>query len=132
MFSSSRSGNWDVWSMDPAGSDLVNLTDDPFFDASPGTVWVPPGTPERIVFVSNRAGGNIDIYAMDVDGSNLVRVTTDPGDDFDASWAGDGARLAFDSDRKGNWDIYTIESAGTNTIRLTWDIADDESPAWRP
>jgi len=93
---------------------------------------VPSGAPERISFVSDRAGGNLDIYTMNVDGSGLVRVTTEPGSDFDSSWAPDGGRLVFDSNRNGNWDIYTIETAGTFTLRLTTHWADDESPAWRP
>ncbi len=82
--------------------------------------------------MSDRAGGNLDIYTMNVDGSNPVRVTTEPGRDFDSSWASDGARLVFDSDRNGDWDIYSIEAAGTNTVRLTTSLADDESPSWRP
>jgi TolB protein len=110
----------------------VNLTDDPAFDAAPGTVFVPWGAPEKISFVSDRAGSNLDIYTMDVDGSNPMRVTTHPGDDFDSSWASDGSILIFDTDRNGNWDIYSIEPAGTNAVRLTTHPADDESPAWRP
>jgi TolB protein len=119
--------------MNTDGSGLVNLTDDPStFDSSPGTVLVPFGAPDRISFVSDRAGGNLDIYTMSVDGSDPVRVTTEPGSDFDSSWAPDGGRLVFDSNRNGNWDIYTIEAAGTYTLRLTTHWADDESPAWRP
>jgi Tol biopolymer transport system component len=110
----------------------VNLTDDPAFDSAPGTVLVPSGAPGKISFVSDRAGSNVDIYTMDIDGSNPTRVTTDPSDDFDASWATDGAFLIFDTNRNGNWDIYSIEAAGTNTVRLTTHPADDESPAWRP
>ncbi len=132
VFFSTRSGNGEIWSMNPDGTELVNLTNDPSFDSAPGTLLVPSGAPEKISFVSDRAGENLDVYTMDVDGSNPFRVTTEPADDFDSSWAGDGAMLVFDTNRNGNWDIYSVEAPGTNTVRLTTDPADDESPAWRP
>jgi len=86
----------------------------------------------KISFVSDRAGGNLDVYTVDLDGSNLYRVTTEAEDDFDTSWAGDGQRLVFDTNRNGHWDIYVIDVVGTNTVRLTVDPSDDESPVWRP
>jgi TolB protein len=132
VFFSTRSGNEDIWSMDPDGSDLLNLTDDPYFDSAPATVPGSFGAPMRISFVSDRAGGNLDIYTMAADGPDLTRVTTEPADDFDSSWTHDGTMLIFDTYRNGNWDIYSIEPEGTNTIRLTSHAADDESPAWRP
>ncbi len=116
--------------MNPDGTGLVNLTDDPSsFDCAPGTV---PGMLGRISFVSDRAAGNLSLYTMDVDGSNVWRVTTDPADDFDSSWSSDGASLVFDSNRNANWDIYTINENGTNLRRLTTHEADDVNPVWRP
>ena len=48
VFSSNRSGNWDIWTMNPDGSDPVNLTRDVASDFHP--TWSP--TSEQILFVS--------------------------------------------------------------------------------
>ena len=48
VFSSNRSGNWDIWTMNPDGSDSVNLTRDVASDFNP--TWSPTG--EQILFVS--------------------------------------------------------------------------------
>jgi Tol biopolymer transport system component len=136
VFCSTRSagtGNADIWIMNPDGTGLVNLTDDPSsFDCSPGTIPASAGALAKISFVSDRAAGNLSIYTMDIDGSNLYRVTTDPADEFDSSWSSDGVTLVFDSNRSGSWDIYTIEANGTNLRRVTTGEADDWNPAWRP
>ncbi len=136
VFCSSRSvwpGNADIWIMNPDGTGLVNLTNDPSsFDCAPGTVPGSGGSMGKISFVSDRAADNLSIYTMDVDGSNVWRVTTDPADDLDSSWSSDGATLVFDSNRSGTWDIYTVEADGTNLRRLTTDEADEWNPAWRP
>jgi Tol biopolymer transport system component len=135
VFCSNRSvfpGNADIWIMNPDGTGLVNLTDDPSsFDCAPGTVPGSAGS-GRISFVSDRAAGNLSIYTMDSDGSNVFRVTVDQDDDFDSSWSSDGATLVFDSNRSGSWDIYTIHADGTNLRRLTTHEADDWNPVWRP
>jgi Tol biopolymer transport system component len=135
VFCSSRDvypGNADIWIMNPDGTGLANLTDDPStFDCAPGTVPGSAGS-GKISFVSDRAAGNFSIYTMDTDGSNVFRVTVDPEDDFDSSWSKDGTTLVFDSNRSGIWDIYTIKPDGTNLRRLTTGEAHDWNPAWRP
>jgi TolB protein len=135
VFCSSRDvylDNADIWIMNPDGTGLANLTDDPStFDCAPGTVPGSAGS-GKISFVSDRAAGNFSIYTMDTDGSNVFRVTVDPEDDFDSSWSKDGTTLVFDSNRSGIWDIYTIKPDGTNLRRLTTGEAHDWNPAWRP
>ena len=66
----------DVWTVDPDGSDAINLTstggvDFPFF-------WSPDA--EKIVFSSNRTG-DYDVYVMNRDGNGLVNITNTPGVD---------------------------------------------------
>ncbi|MDX1746203.1 MAG: hypothetical protein R3324_09725 [Halobacteriales archaeon] len=132
VFCSDRSGNADIWSMNPDGTGLVNLTNDPTtFDCAP-EVTTSTSVPGKISFVSDRAAGNLSIYTMNSDGSDLFRLTNDPAEDFDSSFSGDGATLAFDSNRNGNWDIYTVGESATNLRRLTDHAADEWNPVWRP
>ena len=58
VFTSTRSGDYEVWIMDSDGSSLVNVTDFPGFDFDAG--WSPDGT--QITFVSGRDGDN-EIYS---------------------------------------------------------------------
>jgi Tol biopolymer transport system component len=136
VFCSTRSvwtGNADIWSMNPDGTGLVNLTDEPTsFDCAPGIATDPTASVVKISFVSDRADGDLSIYTMDGDGSNVWRVTTDPADEFDSSLNSDGASLVFDSNRSGSWDIYTVDVDGSNLHRLTTDETDEWNPAWRP
>jgi dipeptidyl aminopeptidase/acylaminoacyl peptidase len=74
-FQSNADGDWDIWTMNPDGSDLRNLTSDGetgdgWGDSQPS--WSPDGS--RIAFVSDRAGGT-DIFVMGADGSDVTRLT---------------------------------------------------------
>jgi len=80
-FVSRRSGFVDIWVMDSDGSNQVNLTNQPTYDASPA--WSPDST--KIVFMSLR-NGDSEIYVMNADGSSPVKITNSPGEDASPSW----------------------------------------------
>ena len=69
VFTSRRDGNFEIYSMNPDGSDQANLTQHRANDASP--VWSPTG--EQILFTSDRDGVE-DLYLMDADGRNVRQV----------------------------------------------------------
>ena len=129
FFSSNRDGDWDIYSMDINGNNLLQLTDHPASDEYPACS--PDG--RRIVFISDR-GITGDLYVMDSDGSNVIRLTQDNFRKRNPSWAPDGTRFAFDSFRfvVGNWEIYVMDADGNNLLNLTkhkmWDI----KPSWSP
>ena len=66
VFRSMRDGNFEIYSMNPDGSDQTNLTQHRANDYAP--VWSPTG--KQILFVSDR-GGIPDLYLMD---PNLERI----------------------------------------------------------
>ena len=72
VFASNRDGDWDIYSMDVNGNNLLQLTDHPASDEYPACS--PDG--RRIAFTSER-GVTPDLYVMDSDGSNVVRLTHD-------------------------------------------------------
>jgi Tol biopolymer transport system component len=75
VFSRRQSSQWDVWMMDADdGSNQVNLTNDPAFDAR--GEWSPDGT--KLLFDSTRDGTR-NIYVMNVDGTGVTQLTTDGG-----------------------------------------------------
>ncbi len=128
-FSSSRTGNGDIYVVLPDGTGVRRLTTSIAIDAEPA--WSPDGT--RIAFSSSRTG-NGDIYVMNSDGSGLTRLTTDNAVDTSPSWSPDGARIAFATNRHGifNFEIYVMAADGSAQTRLTTNAAADTLPAWSP
>jgi tol-pal system beta propeller repeat protein TolB len=127
-FASSRDGNTEIYRMNPDGSGVVRLTNDPNPDYRPA--WSPDGT--RIAFVSER-DGNAEIYVMSRDGTGLQRLTTDPGLDTEPAWSPDGTRLAFVSNRSGMPpQIYVMNADGSGVQLRSVAVTGDRTPAWSP
>ena len=128
VFASNRDGDWDIYSMDVNGNNVLQLTDHPADDKNPACS--PDG--RRIAFDSER-GLTSDMYAMDHDGNNVIRLTRDDSREGRASWSPDGKKIAFTSFcNKGNCDIFTVEADGGNRIRLTEHEMQDVLPSWSP
>ena len=127
-FMSERTGNMDIWLMDPDGSNLVQLTTDSWDDLFPD--WSPDS--ERIVY-TNWNGTNADIWVMDADGGNQTQLTTNASGDFNPVWSPDGTRIAFNSRRDGgDSDIWVMDADGGNKIQLTTNVSDDRTSTWSP
>ena len=129
VFASNRDGDWDIYSMDVNGDNVVQLTNHPASDEYPACS--PDG--RRIAFRSER-DGTPDLYVMDSDGSNVLRLTHDNFRKGRPSWTPDGTKFAFSSFRNvvGNWEIYLMDLDGNDPINLTDHKWWDGSPSWSP
>jgi len=87
------------------------------------------GATGTIAFDSDREDFNRDIYTVRVDGSALTRLTSTPGIDKEPSFAPDGGRISFTSDRSGKFQIHLLELATMQVTQLTnvADAADQSS-----
>jgi TolB protein len=127
-FSAYRHHNWDIYTVNPDGSDLRRVTHDPAPDRSP--VWSPDGT--KIAFASRR-NHNWDIYVVDASGGEPRRLTTHPAYDGAPSFSPDGGRIAFESYQGGDLDIWIMDADGSYPQNLTSEVTEgDFGPTWSP
>ena len=129
VFASNRDGNWDIYSIDANGNNLLQLTDEPASDEQPAVS--PDG--RRIAFKSNRVLSP-ELYVMDSDGTNAIRLTHDSFRKNRPSWSPDGKRIAFSSFRLdvGNSEIYAMDADGANEKNLSQHEMQDLLPSWSP
>jgi len=136
---------FDIYSAKEDGTDLVNLTKSPGYDAE-GSVS-PDG--KQIVFCSLRSALPLDqlspqlrdryqkdpswfgdIYLMNADGSNVRRLTNEPGYDGGPFFSPDGQRIIWRHFEESGViaDIWTMKVDGTDKHRVT----DFKSMSWAP
>jgi Tol biopolymer transport system component len=82
--------NYDIFSMNVAGTDLQRLTSAPGYDAE--ATIAPNG--RKVVFTSIR-DGDLDLYSMDIDGRNFKRLTEEVGYDGGAFYSPDSKRIVY-------------------------------------
>jgi TolB protein len=134
-FSSSRTGDPEIWVADANGGNLRRLTDFRGPDVSP--TWN-PRTNAQIAWVSGRTG-EPQIYTMDQDGSNIQRLT-DGGYAISPSWSPNGQFLTFSWNRKygpgdpGGQDIYVmdISTRPLKWLQITHESGSNDFPSWAP
>jgi Tol biopolymer transport system component len=125
VFVSNRMGTDDIFTMNPDGTALAQLTSGGGADGLP--IWSPTAT--RILFISDR-DGNHEVYVMKFDGNGQLRVTTLLSEEFDAAWAPNESFIVYTSNRGGNYDLYMSYLSGANLRQLTTDAAPDTQPSW--
>jgi TolB protein len=132
-FSSSRSGDPEIWVADASGANLTRVTTFRGPDVAP--TWN-PRTNAQIAWVSGRTGLP-QIYTMDQDGSNIQRMT-DGGYAVSPSWSPSGQLLTFSWNRKygpgdpGGQDIYVMDIASKRWLQVTHESGSNDFPSWAP
>ena len=124
---------YDIYRVGTDGSDLIQLTDVPGYDAE-ATI----GPDGRIVFTSVR-DGDMEIYSMDGDGGDVRRLTDRQGPDGGPFFSADGSKIVFrgreipdgqeyeDYKRlldQGLWrptslEIFVMDADGSNLTQVT-------------
>jgi Tol biopolymer transport system component len=136
---------FDIFSAKQNGSDPLNLTHSPGYDAEGD--YSPDG--KQIVFCSLRAAFPLeklpadqrdryekdaawfgDIYLMNADGSNVRRLTTEPGYDGGPFFSPDGQRIVWRHFEENGMiaDVWTMKLDGSDKRRVT----DFKSMSWAP
>ena len=135
----------DIYSCNQDGTQLVNLTKSPGYDAEGS--FSPDG--KQIVFCSLRSAFPLekltpeqrahydkdpaywgDIYLMNADGSNVRRLTEAPGYDGGPFFSPDGKRIVWRHFAESGMiaDVWTMATDGSDKRRIT----DFKSMSWAP
>jgi TolB protein len=127
-----ESGTADIYTVDPDGSDVQQLTTtgDALYPS-----WSPGG--DRILFtrLTSLDTGDSDLWVMNADGSDKTQLTSGAAVDEDASWAPDGRRVVFSSNRSGSVQLHVLDPATGSVKRITsrgTTNAFAREPSWSP
>src|SRR2546423_5042085 len=82
----------DIWTMNPDGSNQVNLTNDSTSQSSPA--WSADGS--EIAFTQSPGSGT-EIWKMQADGTGRTKLSDGTTADFDPSWSPDDQKILFTS-----------------------------------
>jgi len=139
--------DYDIFSADPDGRNLRQLTHTPGYDAE--ATISPDGN--TIVFTSVR-DGDLDIYTMDANGGNVRRLTSEIGYDGGPFFSRDGRLIVYRAyhptdptdiaDYQGllraalvrptTLDIWVMNADGSNKRRVTSQVAANFAPYFHP
>ncbi len=146
VFTSTRNGDIDLYSMKLDGTDVKQLTTEEGYDG--GAFYSADG--KKIVYRASRPTGKgleeyrtllkehlvkpsaLEIMVMDADGSNKHQITHNGKANFCPYFFPDGKRIIFSSnmdDPQGReFDLYAIDTDGKNLERLTYSKGFDGFP----
>ncbi len=150
LFTSDRTGDLELWRMDPDGKNLKQLTDQPGYDG--GAFF--SADCSKIVWRSSRPTGKdleeykallgqklvkptrMDLYVANADGTDARQVTYLPGASFAPFFFPDGKRIIFSSNwqnpRSGDFDLYAINIDGSGLEQITFSPGFDGFPMFSP
>jgi len=113
LFTSTRTGNLDLWRMDLDTKQVQQLTDDAAQDWDPG--FSPDG--RQIVWSSDR-GGNLEIWIANADGSGARQLSKDGADAENPTFTADSKWVVYWSANPEKLGIWKIRSDGTDAAQL--------------
>jgi Tol biopolymer transport system component len=154
VFTSTRGGDLDIYTMDADGKNLKRLTTElgydggPFF--SPDGEWIVyrayhPKTAEEIAEYKELLKLNLikplalEIWVMRADGSGKRQLTHNHSANFAPYFSPDGKRILFSSNllsrdvkAMGNFEIFAINVDGSELERITYNPTFDGFPMFSP
>ena len=148
VFTSTRNGDLDIFSMDADGSNVKQLTHELGYDGGPW--WSDDGkkivyraehpqTPEQIKDYKALYArglirpGNLELWVVNADGSGKHQVTHNGAANFAPYWLPDGKRIVFSSNvtntkDPAGFDLYIVNEDGSGVERITYYPGFDAFP----
>lgn len=121
VFVSDRSGSWQLYTIDPDGRGMTQITNMPPTDYD---LWAPTFSPdgERIAFCYGTGNSAVfalaELYMINADGTGLKQLTHDGGFDCFPHWSPDGNHIAFFGSFPPAGSLAVMRSDGTDVQLL--------------
>ena len=151
VFTSTRSGDLELWTMKTDGTDLKQVTNGLGYDG--GAFFSPDG--KKLVFRASRptseedvkvykellASGlvqptNMEIFTCNIDGSELKQVTHLGGANWAPYFYPNGERIIFSSNHHAEsgrvFNLFSVDLEGNNLEQITFDPVFDSFPMFSP
>lgn len=113
IFSTTMSGNLDIWSVSTEDGALRRLTEDPADDFDPA--YSPDGS--QMIW-SSRRSGNYEIWIANSDGTGAGQLTRDGVDAENPTMTPDGAWVVYNSYNPAGAGIWKIRADGRDATRI--------------
>lgn len=151
VFTSTRSGDLELWTMNIDGTDVRQVTNELGYDG--GAFFSPdskklvfrtsrPKTPEdQQAYKDLLAAGlvqptNMEVYVCNVDGSEMVKVTNLGGANWAPYFHPSGEKILFSSNHHTEsgrvFNIFSVNLDGTGLQQITFDPTFDAFPMFSP
>lgn len=151
VFTSDRSGDLELWTMRPDGSELRQITKGLGYDG--GAFFSPDGS--QLVFRASRpqtpeavgkyksllakglvAPSDMEIYTCNIDGSNLRQITQLGRANWAPFFHPSGKKIIFSSNHSSEkiyqFNLWMINTDGTGLEQITFDPIFDAFPMFSP
>jgi TolB protein len=77
-------------------------------------------------------GDSTNLYTMNLGSKETTRLTDTQAIDTSPSYAPDGSRIVFESDRGGTQQIYVMSADGGGATRISFGDGRYSTPVWSP
>jgi Tol biopolymer transport system component len=138
VFVANPGGSWQLYTINPDGSDMTQITN---LTRTASEFWTPNYSPDgtKILFsygqINANAACQCDLYVMNADRTGSPKNLTNDGLSQFGHWSPDGSRIVFawTIPQTGQWVITTMESDGTGKrTKLTSPFWLDAGNAYTP
>jgi Tol biopolymer transport system component len=115
VFTSARSGNYELWTCASNGSEITQLTS---LGGPPAGSprWSPDG---RWIAFDAPKSGNSHIFVISREGGVPRALTQGVANNIRPSWSADGKWIYFGSKRSGEWQIWKAPAQGGDAAQVT-------------
>ncbi len=127
VYAAEIDNSFEIFTMDVAGGQVQQLTDNEGIDWSPA--WSPDGL---WIAYSSDVDGAQSIFVIPADGGDARRLTEEGAGDWGAAWSPDSSQIAFQRSEDGVTDIWRVNLDGSGLENLTGSERDGFQPSWAP
>ena len=130
IFASDRDGDFDIYTVNPDGTAIVNLSNTSHDDRWPD--WGRDVFDDEFIAFNSDRNENTSIFTMYSDGTDPQITAAISYSDGEPSWDPVGEFLVFHRTPVHNIEVFTMGFSGDSWVNISENNARDSSPDWEP